>query len=183
MTVAEYRQQKIGEAKAFAAELGGESVVLKYVDGELPDNDEVRWLVADLIRQHKPDVLITHWKNSMHKDHALTHKIVKDAQFYAGLPSFERELPAHFAAGPYYVENWEDTEGFEPYIYSVVSPEGFALWDNAINHHWFALNSTSYKYKDYYAHLMATRGINIRRQYAETFDIEQMDKRVIKEGL
>lgn len=183
MTVAAYRQQKIEEAQKFAAELGGESVVLKYVDGELPDDEEVRWLVADLIRKHKPNVLITHWKNSMHKDHSTTHRIVKDAQFYAGLASFERELPAHYAAGPYYAENWEDTEGFKPYIYSVVSEAGFELWDKAINHHWFALNSTSYQYKKYYAHLMAARGINVRKQYAECFDIEDMDKRVVVEGL
>ena len=29
--------------------LGGEAVVLPYVDGELPDNEEVRFQVCDLI--------------------------------------------------------------------------------------------------------------------------------------
>ena len=40
--------------------LGGEAVVLPYKDGELPDNEEVRFMVADIIRKYKPDVVITH---------------------------------------------------------------------------------------------------------------------------
>lgn len=183
LTVAEYRVQKIEEAKKFAQMLQGEAIVLEYADGELPDHEGVRWQVCDLIRKYKPNVLITHWKNSMHKDHATTHKIVKDAQFYAGLSAIERENPAHFAAGPYYAENWEDPDEFKPYVYSLVSEEGFKLWQEAISYHWFTINSTSFKYKDYYSHLKAVRGIEARKQYAECFEIEEMQKRVIKEGL
>ncbi|MDY0133513.1 MAG: PIG-L family deacetylase [Acholeplasmatales bacterium] len=107
-----YRIQKEREAKEFAEMLGGEAVVLPYKDGELPDNEEVRFMVADIIRKYKPDVVITHWKNSMHKDHSLTHKIVKDAKFYAALPGFKRENPPHYAAGPFYAENWKIQKGF-----------------------------------------------------------------------
>jgi len=184
MTVAEYREQKVAEATTFAQKMNnGTAVVFPYVDGELPNNDEVRWMLADLIREHKPNVLITHWKNSMHKDHETTYKITKDAQFFAGLASIERERPAHFAAGPYYAENWEDPTDFKPYVYSVVSDEGFALWQEAIQGHWFAMNSTSYNYFDYYSSLKNVRGVNARRKYAEAFDIEELQKRVIKEGL
>ena len=111
MTVADYRRQKEQEAHTFAEMLGGEAVVFPYVDGELPESDEVKLQLCDVIRRYKPDVLLTHWKNSMHKDHMATHRIVIDAQFFAGLPSVERELPAHYAAGPYFAENWEDAEG------------------------------------------------------------------------
>jgi len=184
LSVADYRKQKIEEAKIFAKKMNdGIAVVFDYGDGELPDNDEVRWQLADLIREHKPNVLITHWKNSMHKDHELTYKITKDAQFYAGLPSFERDFPAHFAAGPYYAENWEDPTDFKPYIYSVISEEGFKLWQEAIQGHWFAMNSTSYDYFNYYSQLKGVRGINARRKYAECFDIEELQKRVIREGI
>lgn len=183
LTVSEYRKQKVEEARKFADLLKGESIVLDYVDGELPDDETVRWQVCDLIRKYKPNVLMTHWKNSIHKDHTATSRIVKDAQFYAGLPSIEREEPAHFAAGPYYAENWEDPEGFKPYVYSVVSEEGFKLWEEAISHHWFTIHSTSYKYKDYYMHLKAVRGIEARKEYAEAFDVEADEKRVIKASL
>lgn len=183
LTPEEYRVQKIDEANIFAKLLGGEAIVLEYADGELPDNEKVRWQVCDLIRKYKPNVLITHWKNSMHKDHATTHRIVKDAQFYAGLPAIKREEPAHFAAGAYYAENWEDPDDFKPYIYSTVTQEAFKLWEEAISHHWFTINSISYKYKDYYAHLKRVRGIEARKEYAEVFEIEEMQKRVIREGL
>jgi len=184
MTVADYRVQKIAEATEFAKRMNnGTAIVFPYADGELPDNDEVRWMLADLIREHKPNVLITHWKNSMHKDHEMTYKITKDAQFFASLASFERENPSHFAAGPYYAENWEDPTDFNPYIYSIVSEEGFALWKEAIQGHWFAMNSTSYNYFDYYCSLKNVRGVNARRKYAEAFEIEELQKRVIREGL
>ena len=68
--VAEYRKSKISEAEAFAAELGGEAIVLGYPDGLLPDNDEARFTVCDVIRRVKPDILITHHAHSMHMDHA-----------------------------------------------------------------------------------------------------------------
>lgn len=179
ITVAEYRKQKIKEADAFVKKLEGISVVLPYVDGELPDNEAVRFEVADLIREYKPKVLLTHWKNSIHKDHETTYRIVKDAQFYAGLPSIERELPAHYAGGPYYAENWEDPTGFVPYTYVEVTEEGFRLWKEAIQHHWFALNSPSFQYADYYEHLMQTNGHLIRKPYAEAFAVDEEKKRVV----
>lgn len=183
LTDKEYRVQKVDEANKFAQMLNGEAIVLEYADGELPDNKEVRLQVCDLIRKYKPNVLITHWSKSMHKDHATTHRIVNDAQFFAGLPALERENKAHFAAGPYYAENWEDPTDFKPYIYSVITDEGYNLWQEAINHHWFALNSKSFKYKDYYSNLKQVRGIEARRTYAECFEIDPIQKRVIREGI
>lgn len=182
MSVADYRVQKEGEAKAFAEMLGGEAVVLPYCDGELPDDEKVRFEVCDLIRKYRPCALLTHWKNSMHKDHRACHRIVKDAQFFAGLPSIERELPAHYAAGPYYAQNWEDEVDFHPYVYVEVTEEGFKLWQKAIQTSWFAINSPSFKYAEYYAALMKTNGIYARKAYAEAFDIEDYEKKVIKTG-
>ncbi|HAX03181.1 MAG: GlcNAc-PI de-N-acetylase [Tenericutes bacterium GWC2_34_14] len=180
MSVEDYRIQKNREAKAFAEMLGGTSIVLPYDDGTLVHNEKIGFEVADLIREHKPDILITHWKNSMHKDHETTHKIVNDAQFYAGIKGFERKNPPHFAAGPYYAENWEDPTDFHPYVYVHVSEEGYKLWQKAISTHWFALNSTSFKYKEYYEALMIVRGKEARTLYAQAFDVSPISKRVIK---
>ncbi len=179
MTVADYRRQKEQEAHTFAEMLGGEAVVFPYVDGELPESDEVKLQLCDVIRRYKPDVLLTHWKNSMHKDHMATHRIVIDAQFFAGLPSVERELPAHYAAGPYFAENWEDAEGYVPYTFAEVTPEGFELWYKAISTHWFAVNSPSFHYRDYYATLTKLRGYLCRKEYAVTFTISAIPKKTI----
>lgn len=177
--VEEYRIQKIREAEEFAAMLGGEAVVLPYVDGELPDHDQVRMELCDIIRRYKPCALLTHWKCSMHKDHEATHRIVKDAQFLAGLPGLEREYPAHFSKGPYYAENWEDSPEFQKYVYIEVTAEGFELWKKAIVTHWFTVNSTSFPYKEYYEHLMRVNGCLARKEYAQAFDLDAEQKKIV----
>lgn len=180
ISVAEYRKQKEKEARTFAEMLGGEAVVMSYADGELPATDEVKLQLCDLIRKYRADVLLTHWKNSIHKDHIATYHIVKDAQFLAGLPSVERAYPAHYAAGPYLAQNWEDAEGFVPYLYMEVTKEGFALWRKAIRTHWFAVNSPSFNYMEYYSHLMACNGCLSRKPYAEAFDLDEDQKKVFR---
>ncbi len=179
LTVEEYRVQKEAEAKEFADMLHGEAVVLPYKDGELPDNEEVRFQVADLIRKYKPAVIFTHWKHSMHKDHELTSRIVKDAQFYAGIPGFERENKPHYAP-VYYSENWEDSEGFKPYIYIDIT-KGYDLWLKATATHWFVTGSKSFKYLAYYDHLSFVRGCEARKERAEAFMIEDYDKRIVRD--
>lgn len=167
-TVEEYRAQKVREAEAFAGMLGGSAYVLDYADGLLPDNDEARFAVCDIIRKEKPDLILTHHEKSMHKDHAACHRIVKDAWFYAAIGGFQRELPPHFAPIRF-AENWEDAVDYKPYEYIEVSEEGFKLWQQAVQTHWFVTGSKSFPYFEYYSHLKRLRGIEARRPYAETF--------------
>lgn len=169
----EYRRQKVREAQEFAGMLGGEAIVFDYADGELPDDLDVRLQVCDVIRRVRPGILITHFKNSMHKDHMTTHRIVNDARFYAGLASFERELPAAFAGKLYYAENWEDAVGYRPYVYVDFSQEAYDLWVKAVSTHWFVTGSKSFPYLEYYKHLARVRGIEARKLYAETFMIPE----------
>jgi N-acetylglucosamine malate deacetylase 1 len=180
LTVEAYRKQKEQEAKTFAEMLNGEAIVLPYKDGELPVDDEVKFMVADLIRQYKPNVIMTHWKNSMHKDHQNTYLIVKDAQFYAGLPAFKRDNPPHFAP-LYYCENWEDADDFKPYVYVDIK-EGYELWLKACATHWFVTNSKSFKYLAYYDHLSFVRGCEARKERAQAFAIEEYQKKVIRDS-
>lgn len=174
----EYRVQKVNEARTFAEMLGGESIVFDIPDGELQDNEEMRYRVCDVIRDVKPNVIITHWKNSMHKDHMTTHRIVNDARFFAGLASFEREKPAHFAAKLYYAENWEDAVDYVPYVYVDFPKEAFDLWVKAVSTHWFVTGSKSFQYLEYYKHLMRVRGLEARKEYAQTFMVPEETMRI-----
>ena len=177
--IAAYRADKIAQAEAFARDLGGEAYVLQYEDGLVPDDDEIRFAVCDIIRKVKPDIIVTHHAQSMHKDHAACHRIVVDAWFYAAIEGFRRELPRHFAQKLYFAENWEDAPGFEPYVYLDVS-DGYALWEKAIDHHWFAIHSTSFPYKEYYSHLKRLRGIQGRKGYCEGFMIPAEQHRLVQ---
>jgi LmbE family N-acetylglucosaminyl deacetylase len=178
----EYRAQKVKEAETFAQMLGGRAIVLDYPDGQLPDNDEVRFQVCDIIREVKPDVIITHFKNSMHKDHMTTHKIVIDARFYACIEYFRRENPPFFAKRLYFAENWEDSVGFHPYIYMDIT-EGYELWKKSAATHWFVTGSTSFPYLEYYDHLSRVRGIEARKERAQCFMVEEDQMRVMKDSL
>lgn len=181
--MAEYRVQKVNEAKAFAEMLGGESIVFDIPDGELQDNQEMRLRVCDVIREVKPNIIITHFKNSMHKDHMTTHLIVNDARFFAGLASFEREKPAFFASKLYYAENWEDAVDYKPYVYVDFSQEAYDLWIKAVSQHWFVTGSKSFPYLEYYKHLSRVRGIEARKEYAETFMVPEETMRVLRTEL
>ena len=73
----------------------------------------------------------------------------------------------------------KDAEGFRPYVYLDVS-DGFALWEKAIEHHWFAVHSTSFPYKEYYSHLKRLRGIEGRKGDCECFMIPAEQMRIVK---
>lgn len=162
--------------------LGGRAIVFDYPDGQLPDNEEVRFKVCDVIRDVLPDVIITHFKNSMHKDHINTCKIVNDARFYAGNVFFEFKSPPHFVPKLYFAENWEDAVDFKPYLYIDVT-EGFDLWQKAAATHWFVTGSKSFPYLEYYNHLSRVRGIEARRGRAQCFAIHTETMKEIRDYL
>ncbi|MBZ9687073.1 PIG-L family deacetylase [Clostridium estertheticum] len=182
MDLADYRSQKVREAETFAKMLGGRAIVFDYPDGELPDNEQVQFEVCDVIREVKPNVIITHFKNSMHKDHMTTNKIVNNARFYAGNKFFVRKNPSFFASKLYFAENWEDAVDFKPYVYVDISM-GFELWQKAVASHWFVTGSKSFPYLEYYTHLSRVRGIEAHIGRAECFSVPEETMKLIKDTL
>ena len=178
LTVAEYRVQKIAEAKAFAEMVNGEAFVLDYMDGELPNNEEVRYQVASIIRKVKPDVILTHWHSTMHKDHNNTHLIVPDAQFLASVVESEKIEGKRHYAPVYFSENWEDDLDFRPAFYVDIT-KGYELWCEALKTQWFVMNSKDFKYYDYYTSLARCRGALNKTMYAEAFAMHEY-KRILR---
>ncbi|HHX79058.1 MAG TPA: PIG-L family deacetylase [Acholeplasmataceae bacterium] len=180
LTVKEYRKQKVSEAKEFANLLNGEAIVLDHVDGELPDDKNIRLEVANIIRKYQPTMIFTHWVNSMHVDHKKCAQIVLDASFYAGIDMEDKlEGKRHFAP-VYFSENWEDMDDFKPYMYIDCSEDGYNLWTQAMKKHWFIMNSPSFKYYDYYTHLSQVRGALARTKYAQAFGVFEYQKKVVR---
>ncbi len=181
LTVAEYRVQKIAEAKAFAEMVNGEAFVLDYMDGELPNNEEVRYQVASIIRKVKPDVILTHWHSTMHKDHNNTHLIVPDAQFLASVVESEKIEGKRHYAPVYFSENWEDDLDFRPAFYVDIT-KGYELWCEALKTQWFVMNSKDFKYYDYYTSLARCRGCLNKTMYAEAFAMYDRNRIMRKES-
>ena len=169
LTPEEYAKQKRREAEAAAKVLGADVYFLPFKDAELPYNDEAAYMLCDIIREAKPNLIITHWKGSIHKDHTNTHHIVHDAQFYAALPTIERKLPAHGCWTIAYAENWEDPKGFEPDTYVDITA-GYDLFIEAAKcYEMVSGKISSFRYLDYYEALATTRGCLSGFQKAECY--------------
>lgn len=165
----EYARQKIDEAKRSAEILGAEPIFLPYKDAELPINDEVKFRLAEVIRDKRPDLIITHWKNSMHPDHTNTYYIVQGAILIAALPAFELKYPAHSVRGLFYGENWEDPYDYKPDVYVDITST-YDVWVEAIKQYQFVTGGiSSFRYLDYYTHLAVVRGCLMGVKYAQAF--------------
>lgn len=167
---ADYARQKIAEAERCAGILGAETIVLPHGDATFAVTEEIKFEVCDIIRDLKPDVVITHWKNSIHKDHRNAHLIAMDACFYARLRTIERVKPAHWFNKIYFSENWEDMEEYEPDIY-VDTTDVFDQYCEALASFELWNGGTGWPYADYYKSLARMRsclGFGLQGKYAAT---------------
>ena len=178
LSAEEYKQQKMAEGKEAAEVLGAEVRFLSYKDAELAVDQEIKWVLCDAIRELKPTVVITHWRNSIHPDHRNCHLNVVDGVFYAALREIRRERPAHGVWRLFFAENWEDPEGFEPYVYVEVPSEAYERWVEAVRRYAFVRGETSsFPYLDYYQALAVIRGAESGFRYAESFMIRREEMR------
>jgi LmbE family N-acetylglucosaminyl deacetylase len=172
LSPADYAAQKRVEAQECADVLGARMWALDYGDGELPVSDEVKWQIADVVREAKPKAIVTHWKGSMHKDHTAAHENLADALFYAGLPAFKRDLPHHWVGKVFYGENWEDLRGYLPEVYVEVQEEDMAVYERAMRcYALFRGEVATFPYLDYYRAQCRARGCEVGYPYAATFAV------------
>lgn len=155
--------QRYGEMQRTATEkavrlLGAEAMFLTYPDAEIPFDGESALAVCDAIRQHKPDVIVTHWNGSWHKDHQNCHLIVRDAVFYAALATLLRSRPPHSVSKIYYADNWEDATNFVPDTYLDIETI-YEKWMEACDFYPMWRGQTGFfRYNDYYSSLSIMRG-------------------------
>ncbi|HEY3415120.1 MAG TPA: PIG-L deacetylase family protein [Armatimonadota bacterium] len=83
------------EAQAAAEVLGAELRMLGYPDGAVPRSLELVHHIARIIRQVKPDIVLTHSRETLHPDHNTVQQAAVDAVFAASLPLLELGHPAH----------------------------------------------------------------------------------------
>lgn len=159
LTPSEYRPQKVREARHFADVIGAELHVLDYSDGFLPDAEEVAEQISTIIREARPDAVITHWLSSMHRDHERAAQAALRAVFLASIPREEVETPRHTVPTILHAENWEDMDGFDADTYIEIPPQAFERWLEGISEHAFARGETyGFRFIDYYSALMQVKG-------------------------
>ncbi len=144
-------------AERAATFLRAQAAFLGYPDGQIPVSDQAKLAVCDVIREHKPDVIVTHWQGSWHKDHRACHQVANDAAFYAALPTLTRNRPAHAVRKTFFADNWEDAEGFVPDTFLDITPV-IDRWLEACALFPMWRGETGFRYRDYYQSLAVCRG-------------------------
>jgi len=166
----EYAAQKRDEVRRAAEAIGANAIVMPYRDAELEYNRETIDATVDIIREQKPDIILTHWQGSFHRDHEYTSKVVVRATGLAALPAYERALPAHSTRSLLYAENWEDPYDFSDDFYVEIDDEIYELWLKCVTQYeLFRGKVSSFPYVQYYQGLFMMRGALAGFKRAEAF--------------
>jgi LmbE family N-acetylglucosaminyl deacetylase len=154
----EYGEMQRAATVEAAKMLGAETDFLIYPDAEVPMNEQASLAVCDIIREHRPDIIVTHWSGSWHKDHRNTFLVVRDAMFYAALGAMQRKQPAHNVPKLFFAENWEDATNYEPDVFLDITPV-YDTWVAACAVFPMWRGETGLiRYHDYYQSLAVMRG-------------------------
>lgn len=164
--VPEYGEMQRTATEKAARLLGFDAVFVSYPDGEIPFTEESALRVCDTIREYRPEIVVTHWIGSGHKDHRNCHLIVRDAVFFAGLATLERIRPGHSVSKIFFADNWEDATNFMPDSYLDIDPV-YENWLQACDFYPMWRGQTGFfRYKDYYSSLAVMRGCLSGFRYA-----------------
>jgi len=121
-TSEEVARIRSAEAQRAAEICGADKTTLGLSDGEVNGGDlEQRRLVIDLVREVRPDLIITHHPGDYMGDHNETSKLVFDCSFHATLPLIETSKPNYREVTPIYYMDTLMGLGFQPTEYVDVS--------------------------------------------------------------
>ena len=85
-------KRRIDEAKAAAAVIGIESQVLPIPNGGIEPTLAYRSMFIRLIREFRPDLVVTHRPNDYHPDHRYTSQLVQDSSYLITVPNSAPEV-------------------------------------------------------------------------------------------
>ena len=118
----EIARLRLAEARRAAEVIGARHVTLGIADCEVNSADpEHKRLVVDLVREARPDLIITHFPHDYMGDHNEISKLVFESSFYATLPLYETGKAHHSSVTPIYYMDTVFGVGFVPTEYVDVS--------------------------------------------------------------
>lgn len=107
------------EAEAAAAVIGAEVRILDTADGHLEPTLANRQRFIRLIRDYRPDLVITHRPNDYHPDHRYTSTLVQDASYMVTVPNV-CPLTPHLETDPAVVYMADEFQKPYPLVADVV---------------------------------------------------------------
>jgi bacillithiol biosynthesis deacetylase BshB1 len=114
-------ERRTGEANEAAGVLGVETSFLGFKDGRIEYSLENRRRLNEAIREHGPDLLLTHDPNADHPDHRMTGQLVTDAHYQASLPMVNSDCDPVDPDNIYYFGKF--SSDFDPDIFVDVTEQ------------------------------------------------------------
>ena len=138
-----YLKELLVQNRKAAAELGADTIWLGYVSSNMPSLNDFADRLEQYFVEEKVDLVITHWRGSMHPRHINTHDAVVTAVKRLRQKGSQIRLV--------YGETFEDLVGFIPQAYFVLTEEEVAQWYKALNTYTvFRGRVNDFPYQKYY---------------------------------
>lgn len=135
-----------------AEKLGADTIWLGYVSSNMPSLEDFAQRMEQYFIDEKVDLVITHWRGSMHPRHINTH----DAVVTAVKRLREKGNPIRLVYG----ETFEDLVGFLPQAYFTLNPEEVTQWYGAMKEYAvFRGEVNDFPYQQYYPTIGKVRQI------------------------
>lgn len=135
-----------------AEKLGADTIWLGYVSSNMPSLEDFAQRMEQYFIDEKVDLVITHWRGSMHPRHINTH----DAVVTAVKRLREKGNPIRLVYG----ETFEDLVGFLPQAYFTLNPEEVTQWYDAMKEYAvFRGEVNDFPYQQYYPTIGKVRQI------------------------
>lgn len=116
------------EAEASADVIGAEAIWMAIPDGMLWFDEPTRHKFIEVIRQTRPDVIITHPADDYHPDHKTTCRLVMDAAQIARTANYPSQYPPHREVVPLAFMDAERGIDFIPQDYVDITD----VWDQKL---------------------------------------------------
>lgn len=119
-----YLKKLLQQNDEAASHLGADSLWLGYVSSNMPSMEEFRDRMIEYFVEEKVDLVITHWRGSMHPRHINTHDAVVNAVKRLREQGSQIKLV--------YGETFEDLVGFIPQSYFMLDDAEQKQWFDAL---------------------------------------------------
>lgn len=147
-----YLNELLEQNKRAAEKLGGDTIWLGYVSSNMPTLDEFSERLEQYFVDEKVDLVITHWRGSMHPRHVNTHDAVTAA--------VKRLREKGNSIRLVYGENFEDLVGFIPQAYFKLEQDEIEQWYSGLREYSvFKGEINDFPYFPYYSTIGKVRQI------------------------
>lgn len=140
---AAYLKSLLDQNDRAADKLGADALWLGHVSSNMPSNEELALQLQEYFKKEKVDLVITHWRGSMHPRHINTHDAVTLAVKNMRKEGYDIKLV--------YGETFEDLVGFIPQAYFELNDDEQNRWFSALNEYdVFRGEVNDFPYQEYY---------------------------------